>query len=243
MRAAPLIASLALAVFAAALAFAAPNFPELSGPVVDGAGILSSGTRASLESTLRDYEARSGHQLVVATVPSLEGYDIREYGNLLFRHWALGDKQRNDGALLLVAPNDRKVSIEVGYGAEGELTDAISRVIVDNAILPRFKTGDYDGGIAAGVDDITKALDGLGDAVVERVRHETEPDIADLLPIIIFFVIVLFILSRASRGRRIIFVPGGSYGGGGWSGGGGGFGGGYSGGGGSSGGGGASGGW
>jgi uncharacterized protein len=228
----------------AALALAQPQFPQLTGPVVDAAGILNAGDVLRIDAALRAYENRSGHQVVVATVPGLEGYDIRDYGNLLFRHWAIGDKTRNDGALLLVAPNERKVSIEVGYGAEGELTDAISRVIIDKAILPRFKAGDFAGGIEAGVADMGKALDGLGDQVVERVRNETETDLEDLIPIIIFLVIMLIIIARSSRGRRIIIVPGGTYGGGSWGGGGGwSSGGGYSGGGGSSGGGGASGGW
>jgi uncharacterized protein len=244
MSAARAIAAVVCLVVAAAAAVAALQFPMLIGPVVDGAGILSPNARATLDGKLRDYQTRSGHQLVVATVPSLAGTDIRDYGNQLFRHWALGDMQKNDGALLLIAPNDHKVSIEVGYGAEAELTDAISRIIIENAILPRFKAGDFDGGVQAGVDDIMKALDGLGDAVVKRVREQTQPAISDLLPLIIFFIIVLIIVSRSSRGRRVIFIPGGGYGGGwgggGWSGGGGG---GYSGGGGSSGGGGASGSW
>lgn len=237
-----IVATLGLLVVVG-VALAAPNFPALTGPVVDAASILSAQARQELDRRLRDYEEKSGHQIVVATVPTLEGTDIRDYGNQLFRQWAIGDKERNDGALLLVAPADRQVSIEVGYGAEGELTDALSRIIIDNAILPRFKAGDYDGGVSAGVDDIVKVMDGLGDAVVKRVRQETEPTIEDLLPIIIFFVIVLFIISRASRGRRVIFIPGPGYGGG-WSSGGGGFGGGgFGGGGGSSGGGGASGSW
>jgi uncharacterized protein len=227
-------------------AFADPQFPALTGPVVDAASVLSREAAQNLSSRLRDYQVKSGHQVVVATVPSLEGYDIRDYGNRLFRHWALGDKQRNDGVLLLVAPNERKVSIEVGYGVEGDLTDALSRIIIENAVLPRFKTGDFAGGMAAGVDDILKALGGGGDRIVERVRHETGPGLSDLLPIIVFFVIVLIIIATTSRGRRIVVLPGPGSHSGGWSGGGwssGGSGGGYSGGGGSSGGGGASGSW
>jgi uncharacterized protein len=240
-----------LALLAAQFAFADPNFPALTGRVVDAAGTLTAGEQAALEQKLADYETRSGHQVVVAVVPSLEGYDIRDYGVRLFRHWALGDKQRNDGVLLLVAPNERKVSIETGYGVEGDLTDAISRVIIENGITPRFKAGDFSGGLDAGVADIEKALGGDGRKIVDRARNSSggELTLEDLIPLIILFLIVMFILTRVSRGggRRsrvvILPMPGGSYGGG-WSGGGGGFGGGgFSGGGGSSGGGGASGSW
>ncbi len=226
---------------------AEPVFPDLTGAVVDRAGLLSPNERQTLDQRLRDYQASSGKQVVVAVVPSLEGYDIRQYGNLLFRQWQLGDKSRNDGVLLLVAPNERKVSIEVGYGAEGDLTDALTRIIIENGIIPRFKAGDWSGGISAGVDDITKTLGGGGAVVTERARNSGgQMSLEDLLPLIIFFIIVIIILSNASRGggrrSRVIILPmpgGGWGGGGGWSGGGG-YGGG---GGGSSGGGGASGSW
>ena len=234
---------LALFVCAASLASAQPRFPELTGPVVDAAAILSGDARASLDRKLRDYQASSGHQLVIATVPSLDGYDIRDYGNRLFRHWALGDKKRNDGVLLLVAPNERKVSIEVGYGLEPDLTDAISRIIIENGMVPRFKAQDYAGGISAGVDDIMKALGGQGQAILERARNQSSPPMNDLiLPLFMFIVVLIVIfMSILGGGRRILGGGGGwSGGGGGWSGGGGG---GFSGGGGSSGGGGASGGW
>jgi uncharacterized protein len=236
----------AVALLAAQLSFADPTFPPLSGIVVDSAGVIDAGAKAQLEAKLTDYAARSQHQLVVATVPSLEGYDVRDYGNRLFRAWALGDKQRNDGALLLVAPNERKVAIEVGYGLEGDLTDALSRIIIENAIVPRFKAGDYAGGVNAGVDDIIKAVGGGGNEIVERANNQSAPTFADVLPLVIFLIIVFFILMRSSRGRRVIFLPmPGGYSGGGWSSGGGGWsgGGGFSGGGGSSGGGGASGSW
>jgi uncharacterized protein len=228
----------------AVLAHADPDFPALTSAVVDAAGVMPAPARQALDQRLRDYQASSGKQVVVATVPSLEGYDIRDYGNRLFRHWQLGDKQRNDGVLLLVAPNERKVSIEVGYGAEGDLTDALSRIIIENAIVPRFKAGDYDGGIEAGIDDITKTLGGGGRAVAERARNSGgEMSFEDMIPFIIFMLVVLFILAQASRGGRrggiiILPMPGGYSGRGSW--GGGGYGGG---GGGSSGGGGASGSW
>lgn len=235
-----------LALVAATVAWAAPTFPPLTGRVVDQAMVLMA--TAPLERKLADYETSSGHQIVVATVKDLQGYDVRDFGNQLFRAWALGDKTRNDGVLLLVAPAERKVSIEVGYGLEGDLTDALSRIIIENAIVPRFKAGDYDGGVNAGVDDIIKAVGGGGAQIQQRAQNQSAPTLADYLPLIIFIIIVFFMVSNAMRGGRVIFIPmggGGFSGGGGWSsGGGGGFGGGgFSGGGGSSGGGGASGSW
>lgn len=233
------------ALIAATLAQAEPTFPPLTGRVVDQAMVLMA--TAPLERKLADYEAASGHQIVVATINDLQGYDIRDYGNRLFRAWGLGDKQRNDGVLLLIAPRDRKVSIEVGYGNEGDLTDALSRIIIENAIVPRFKAGDYDGGVNAGVEDIIKAIGGGGGQIRQRAQNQSAPALVDYLPLIIFIIIMLFMVYNGMRGRRVIFVPmgGGGFsgGGGGWSGGGGFGGGGFSGGGGSSGGGGASGSW
>ncbi len=234
------------AFFVATLAFAEPNFPALTSPLVDAAGVLDSDARTVIDNRLRDYETQSGHQVAVATVPSLEGYDIRDYGNQLFRKWQLGDKQKNDGVLVLVAPKEHKVSIEVGYGLEGDLTDAMSRIIIENAMVPRFKAGDYVGGIHAAIDDIEKVVGGQGDQVVQRVNNQSAGSIEDNLPIIILFIVIGLILIRASRGGRYIIFPNAGFSGGGFSGGGGGFsggGGGWSGGGGSSGGGGASGGW
>ncbi len=233
------------AFFAASLGVAAPNFPPLTGRVVDAAGILNSDSKTILENRLRDYQDQSGHQVAVATVPSLEGYDIRDYGNQLFRKYALGDKTKNDGVLVLVAPTEHKVSIEVGYGLEGELTDAMSRIIIENSMIPKFKTGDWAGGLYAGLDDIQKVVGGQGDQVVKQAQSQSTGNPGDALVFIIFFIIVLVIIFRASRGRGVIFLPGpgGNFGGGGFGGGGFGGGGGFSGGGGSSGGGGASGGW
>ncbi len=155
---------LALAVFVAA-GRAAPTFPELTGPVVDQASIIDEVTESRLDRELRALQQASGQQVVVATVPSLQGYDIRDYGNRLFRHWQLGDKDRNDGVLLLVAAEDRKMAIEVGYGLEGTLTDAISKIIIEYSITPRFRDGDFAGGIAEGVDKIMRVLKGEGEAV------------------------------------------------------------------------------
>ncbi|MEP6827260.1 MAG: TPM domain-containing protein [Aestuariivirga sp.] len=240
------IAFAVITVLMTVFALAAPSFPELTGRVVDQAGVFSADQTVILSNRLRDFETQSGHQMAVATVKSLEGNDIRAYGNELARKWALGSKDKNDGVLILVAPNEHKVSIEVGYGLEGDLTDAISSVVINQAMVPKFKAGDYFSGVYAGIDDVEKVIGGQGAAIVAAAQNQTAPQagFADALPFIIFFFIVLIIILRASRGRGVIFVPmgGGGYSGGsGWSGGS--SGGGFSGGGGSFGGGGASGGW
>ena len=152
-----LLLALAGAWFAAPLA-AQPQFPELTGRVVDNADILPPEAEARLTAKLAALEAQSQRQLVIATVPDLQGYDISDYGYQLGRAWGLGDATRNDGALLLVAPNDRKVRIEVGYGLEGYLTDAFSSLIIQNQILPAFRNGDFPGGIEAGADAIIAQL-------------------------------------------------------------------------------------
>ena len=243
-----------------ALALAAPNYPALTGRIVDAAGIVPVGQRAPIETKLADLETKSGIQFVVATVPTLEGGDIETYANGLFRAWKLGEAKNNNGVLLLVAPNERKVRIEVGYGLEGTLTDALSKIVITNAIAPRFKAGDFGGGISRGVDDVITIL--TTDAAEWQKRPQVREDQGDLfdqlVPFIIFaiflFVFLSFIINArgggpggglrgGGRGGPIIFTTGpssGGFGGGSsWGGGGGSWGGG----GGSSGGGGASGDW
>jgi uncharacterized protein len=237
------------------VALAAASFPPLSGRVVDQAKILSPVTAADLERKLADLEQKSGIQLVVATVPSLNGEEIEPYANELFRAWKLGEAKQNNGALLLIAPKERRMRIEVGYGLEGTLTDAVSSVIIANAIAPRFKAGDFNGGVTRGVDDIITAL--TTDSAEWKpkptdMRAEHEASLLDAIAPFLIFLFIMFVLSRVARrgGGNVVFIPmgmgGGFSGGGGFGGGsgGGGFGGGgFSGGGGSSGGGGASGGW
>jgi uncharacterized protein len=139
---------------------ATAEFPALTGRVVDDAGVLSAATREALRAKLQALEEKTGDQLIVVTVKSLYGSAVEEYSNRLFRHWRLGEKGRNNGALLLHAPNERKLRIEVGYGLEGTLTDAISKLILANAVAPRFKQNDFDGGMTRGVDDIIAVLSG-----------------------------------------------------------------------------------
>src|SRR3984893_16312274 len=132
----------------------AANLPALTGRIVDQANAIRPEPQRTIEPKLSELESKSGIQLVVATVTSLEGQEVEPYANALFRNWKLGEKTKNNGVLLLVAPNEHRVRIEVGYGLEGTLTDALTKVIITNAIAPRFKTGDFAGGISRGVDDI-----------------------------------------------------------------------------------------
>ena len=134
------------------------DFPPLTGRVVDQAGVMSAASRSDIEAKSKELEDKSGIQLVVATVKSLQGSDIETYANELFRFWKLGEAKKNNGVLLLVAPAEHKVRIEVGYGLEGTLTDALSSVIISSAIVPRFKANDYSGGIQRGVEGIIAVL-------------------------------------------------------------------------------------
>ncbi len=252
--------ALSLAVLAACLTITAIGalaaeltFPALTGRVVDAAGILTPEQRGTLEAKLKAHEDKTSDQVVVATVPNLQGTTVEDYANRLFRDWKLGQAKTDNGVLLLVAPSERKVRIEVGYGLEGALTDALSKVIIAGAITPRFKTGDYFGGLDAGVDGILSIL--AGDAQEWQRKPQVRADEVDPAQVAVFialFLIVLFVAWRMSRGGRsgpggLVILPGpgsGGWGGGFSDGGGsGGFDGGFSGGGGSSGGGGASGDW
>jgi uncharacterized protein len=240
----------------------AQTFPPLTGRVVDAANIIPDDQEAALTAKLDALEKESSRQLVVATVPSLEGYDIADYGYRMGRNWAIGQKDQNNGSILLVAPNDRKVRIEVGYGLEPILTDAFSSVIINTQIIPSFKAGDFSGGINAGTDAIIAQLrlppEEAAKYAAQLATRSADTNKGDSISralfwifIFLFFILPLFrsIFGRG-RGRRyghgpVIIWGGGSGGGWGSGGSGGSFGGGggFSGGGGSFGGGGASGGW
>lgn len=131
-----------------------PVFPSLSGRVVDEVGVITPGTKAQLNTLLSNYEATTSNQLVVVVLKSLNGYEIQDYGYQLGRHWKIGQKGVNNGILLIVAPNERSVTIQVGYGMEGVLTDVICKEIIEHAIIPQFRQNNLEGGILAGVNDI-----------------------------------------------------------------------------------------
>lgn len=159
---------LVLLCLIAELAVAAIEFPQLTGRVVDEANLLSPGTRAQLTERLAQHERETSNQLVIVTLNSLQGYEIEEYGYQLGRDWGIGQEKRNNGVLLIVAPNERKVRIEVGYGLEGDLTDAQSHIIIQNAILPRFREGNFEAGIIEGTDAILGTLAGTYQPMAAR---------------------------------------------------------------------------
>jgi uncharacterized protein len=231
-----------------------PKFPALTGRVVDEAGVLSASTQSQLTDMLAAHERATGEQVVVVTLDSLQGYTIEDYGYQLGRYWGIGQKGKNTGAILIVAPKEHKVRIEVGYGLEGQLTDATSATIIQNYILPSFKRGDFDAGVLAGTKSILSVLGGSSpdtgqpESSAPTVHYEPPRAVQlaiilgfFLFPLLVFSVIVLGMIS--SVGNRI------RYGGSSWNTGGGSSwgssdgGGGFSGGGGSFGGGGASGSW
>ena len=196
------------AAFAAVIAspLAAQDFPELTDRVVDQADLLSPAQEAELTAKLEALEDQSQRQLVVATIPDLQGYDISDYGYRLGRAWVIGDAERNDGALLIVAPNERKVRIEVGYGLEGYLTDAYSSLIIQNRILPRFRDGDFPGGINAGTDAIIQQLQLPEDQarqIAQRASTSRERDSGFPIGGLFWFAIIFFFfILPMLRGRR-----------------------------------------
>jgi uncharacterized protein len=248
----------------ASAAFAQPRFPALTGRIVDEAGLLSAADRQELTGTLEALEQKSSDQVVIYTTKSLQGYPIEDFGYQLGRAWGIGQAGTNNGVILIVAPGDRKVRIEVGRGLEPQLTDALSALIIQNAILPAFRRGDFAAGIKAGVRDIRDVLLGDAEAVKQRARSIQKrdapagEDIGTVVIIVFFVLFVIFVgmyqsryaaqqtragnVGRGPRGRRgggayPVFIPGG------WGGGSGGGGGGWGGGGGDFGGGGSSGSW
>ena len=245
-RAQQLSLILLLAILASPALAAEPKFPPLTGRVVDDAGVLSDATKNDLTDMLAAHESATGEQVVVVTLASLQGYTIEDYGYQLGRYWGIGQKGKNTGALLIVAPKEHKVRIEVGYGLEGTLTDATCSAIIQNYILPSFKRGDYSAGVLAGATSILKALGGNPPEMREPATSTVSVGDKDKSPIFVlwyFLFWALFFLwagltGRIHRGVRHDWNSGGgssgdfssrggsSSGGGGFSGGGGSFGGG-----------------
>jgi uncharacterized protein len=231
---------------------AALQFPPLTGRVMDQAGLLDSATAAQLGQQLQAHEQASGEQVVVVTLPDLQGNAIEDYGYQLGRAWGIGQKGKDNGALLIVAKAERKVRIEVGYGLEDRLTDAQSSLIINRVIVPAFARGDFAGGISEGTAAIIQVLG--GDPLAQPREDVTAQGSGERqhLPwpafLILIVIVVLMLRGGGGRGggggRSVLTgaVLGSVLGGGGSSGGLGG-GGGFGGGGGSFGGGGASGSW
>lgn len=218
---------------------AEPVFPKLTGRVVDNAQLLSKATEQSLNTQLAAQEQRTGNQIVVVTLPDLQGFDISDFGFQLGRHWGIGQKDKNNGALLIIAKQERKMRIEVGYGLEGLLTDARSAQIIQQILTPAFKSGDFDGGVKSAVSAMLLIIDGKAPAIKkseENKKAKAPNRLGGLLLLIAFFMIMgggrggrgLLggLLLGSALGRSSGGFGGGGFGGGGFGGGGGGFGGG-----------------
>lgn len=210
-------------------AIAAPNFPALTGRVVDDAHILSARTHQQLEQSLADYEAGTSNQVVVATLSSLGGLAIEEYGVQLGRQWQIGQKGKDNGVLLIVAPNEHEVRIEVGYGLEGTLTDAASSQIINQIILPDFRAKNMEKGVVDGTQAVLSVLGGKG-----IPAHAATPPLTKWQLLLILFCVIGFIwlcirhpiIAWWIFDSAIRFGGSSGRGGGGFSGGGGSFGGG-----------------
>ena len=231
---------------AAVWAQSTPEFPELTGRVVDQAEMLSPEVEARLNQMLQAHEQASTEQVVVVTLPDLQGFSIEDFGYQLGRQWGIGQEGEDNGALLIVAKDERKIRIEVGYGLEGRLTDADSSVIINRIITPAFRQGDFQAGIVNGAAAMIQVLGGEPMAVPQGQKTGAAQEKPKAGLVALFFTIlmavVFFIGSRGGRGGRggaaLLGAAllggamggrgghGGGFGGGGFGGGGGGFGGG-----------------
>ena len=149
---------LGLSLLGVGVAALAAELPALTGRVVDNADMIDAATEAALTQKLADFETKGSDQIVVATIPSLDGEEIEPYATRLFNFWKLGQASKNNGVLLLVAKNDRKMRIEVGYGLEGALTNLHATRIIEDDMVPAFRAGDFSGGISKAVDDMIMVI-------------------------------------------------------------------------------------
>jgi len=212
-------------------------FPKLTGRVVDQAGILSESVEGQLSAAFKRHETQTSNQVVVATINDLGSKTIAQYGYMLGRHWGIGQEGKNNGLILLISKHDRELRIEVGYGLEGLMTDALATSIVHHTIAPFFKRGDFDGGVIAGSNQILEVLSGKK-VQLPRVSSRKPEQNPLLMGLMIFIFLLVFwglpTFLRIRYGYGGSYYPGGSLGGvdafdsfsGGFSGGGGGFGGG-----------------
>jgi uncharacterized protein len=240
------IVALCAIVFLLSPAKASLSFPPLTGRVVDDADILSPETRVRLDQMLAAEEKQTTNQIVVVTLKSLGDTPIEEYGYQLGRHWGIGQKGKDNGALVIVVPSLHEVRIEVGYGLEGQLTDAQTKIVIERYMVPAFKRGDYNGGVLAGTDAVLQLLGGVALSPSQYPADQGQDDGGGIAWGFIILVLVWLVFGRFLW--PLLFLGGfGGYGRGGFQDGGfggGGFGGGgFGGGGGSFGGGGASGSW
>ena len=206
---ATIVATLFLAFVLPAAAEVA--IPQLTGRVVDRTGTLSSGDIAALSQKLSDFEARKGSQIAVLIVPTTEPETIEQFSIRVAEAWKIGRKKVDDGAILVVAKNDRHLRIEVGYGLEGALTDVTSRRIIDEVITPKFRDGDFAGGISAGAERMMRVVDGEPLPAPSRsVNFANLDDIGPAVPFVLFASLVVGGFLRALLGRLLGSVATGS---------------------------------
>lgn len=184
------ICAVVAGVLAAITSAPSAEIPYLSGRVNDYAGILSPATVQHLSQLLKEHEDSTSNQVVVLTVTSLEGDVLEEYSIRVVENWKLGQKGKDNGVLLLVARDDRKVRIEVGRGLEGDLTDATCGAIIRREIIPRFKQGDYDAGVTGGVEAVLAAIGGSYEATGEESGFEPGDIMFRLFAGAMFLVVV-----------------------------------------------------
>src|SRR5436189_4163106 len=179
--------------------------PQLTGRVVDQTFTLSSGDIASLTQSLADLERRKGSQIAILIVPTTDGEAMEQFSLRVAEAWRIGRKKIDDGALLVVAKNDRHLRIEVGYGLEGALTDATTKRIIDEDIAPKFKAGDFAGGITAGVNRMIRVIDGEQLPAPEPPHWQSPGSfsIDPFNPFLIIPVLLLGGLMRSTMGRLI----------------------------------------
>jgi uncharacterized protein len=196
---------LALLLCWACSALALVAVPPLTGRVVDQTGTLSAGDIASLTQTLKDLETRKGSQIAVLIVPTTEGEAIEPFSLRVAEAWKIGRKKIDDGALLVIAKNDRRLRIEVGYGLEGALTDVTTKRIIDEDITPKFKSGDFAGGISAGVDRMVRIANGekLPEPEPPHWQSPGQFDIDPFNPVVIAIVFIVGAVLRAALGRLV----------------------------------------
>src|SRR6185503_18238572 len=205
---------LALLLCWAGAALALVAVPPLTGRVVDQTGTLSAGDIESLTQTLKDLETRKGSQIAVLIVPTTDGEAIEQFSLRVAEAWKIGRKKVDDGALLVIAKNDRRLRIEVGYGLEGALTDATSKRIIAETVTPLFRQGDFYGGINAGVDQMMRVIDGEPLPPPDRRWQGERPSFVGLLPFLIVAVLVGSAVLRAIFGRGLgALLTGGAAGG------------------------------
>jgi uncharacterized protein len=199
-----MVLAISLAIFSLSHAAAELEIPPLTGRVVDKAGILSDATELALSAKIEVHERATADQIVIVTLPDLMDRPIEDWSLMLGRSWAIGQQGKDNGIIFLVAPNDRELRIEVGYGLEGSLPDATANKIIQSDVIPHFKQGDMEAGVTAGLDGILAALGGTYQPAALPLAESTESFFwkwADTLIPVCFFV-VMFVIALLMNLRR-----------------------------------------